>query len=161
MKFKISRRQVIKWSVISAVAIGGFIFYTSDHDAPVLESVSFSADQLTLGGEVGLLDFDGRVTDARGINTVQLHCVEDGETVLMIHLAITGGNRNRVSFGFDDTTYNWRGAWNGTRYDLSFGGVGRIPVETPELSCDWYANLRDELGNASWEPIGLSFELKT
>ena len=159
MQFKISKRQIIKWSAISSVIIGGLLFYTSDHEPPVLESVSFSAEELALGGEVGLLNFDGRVTDARGINTVQLHCVEDGETVLMIHLAITGGNRNRVSFGFDDTTYNWRGAWNGTRYDLSFGGVGRIPPETEAMACDWYSSLRDELGNSSWEPIGHSFQL--
>ena len=72
----------------------------------------------------------------------------------MIHLAITGGNRNRVSFGFDETTYNWRGAWSGTRYDLSFGGVGNIPPETQDIDCAWHTHLVDELGNSSFEPLG-------
>jgi hypothetical protein len=159
MQFKISKRQLIKWSAISVVAIGAFIIYTSDNDAPVLESVSFSRGEMFLDGEMGLMEFDGRVTDARGINSVQLHCIESGQTKIMIHLAITGANRNRVSFGLDETTYNWRGSWKGTRYDLSFGGIGRIPPDTQSIACDWYSSLRDELGNSSWEPIGLSFQL--
>ena len=161
MKLKFSKRQALKWGAIGLVVSFGTFFYMSDHEAPELEEISFSTSRMTLDGQVGLLGFEGRVTDARGINTVQLHCMDRNQTRIMIHLAITGGNRNRVSFGLDDTTYNWRGSWSGTRYDLSFSGLGRIPIGTPELDCDWFASLKDELGNSSWEPIGPSFSLRS
>lgn len=161
MKLQITKGRIIKWGLIT-VALGGAVaFYLNDHEAPVLESVSFSASELNLAGDTGYLEFSGRVTDSRGISTVQLQCIEDSQVKIMVHLALSGSFRNRVSFGLDETTYNWRGAWKGTRYDLSFKGVGNIPAGTPATNCQWHAKLEDELGNESFEPLGQSLTIRS
>lgn len=159
MKFKLNRRKLFGYSALTAVIAGGLWLYNSDDQAPEISNVNFSRSSITLSSSDLSLAFSGRITDQRGVSLVELRCINDGETELMSYMVMSGSFRGSVSFGFEGSTYNWVSYWDGTRYDLTYDAVGRIPPNSKPLKCNWFANLADELGNQALVDLNQSLEI--
>ena len=126
------------------MGLGLYLFYTDDHEAPVLSDFRF--EQVD---EAGLsFRYSGSISDARGVSKAEFTCLDNGTPRLVIVVAMSGADRNKSSFGFLSRSPVWSGNWKGTSYDLSFSGRAIFPSDTPAISCNWQAQLRDSLGNA-------------
>lgn len=137
---KLKRKTLMKYSAITIVSVAGFALYTNDHSAPELESFYFQQGPIEGEYELG-----GRITDERGVSYAEFECFEGTELKQVIVVAMSGANRNKVSFGVLSRSPNWVGSWKGTSYDLTFSAILRNqPVSQ---NCRWSATLKDNLGN--------------
>lgn len=149
MKFqKPARKTVLKYSAISILCIAGFALYTNDQAPPVLTDFSFQAN----AAEAGRYDFSGRITDERGTSKAYFRCMAGDKEQFVLNVAMSGSNRNQVSFGVISRSPHWAGNWKGTSYDLYFQGQTNLPVGS-EPNCQWQVELVDSLGNQKVEEI--------
>jgi hypothetical protein len=149
LKFqKPTRKTVLKYSVISVLSVAGFALYTNDHTPPVLTGFSFQANP----DEAGRYDFSGRITDERGTSKAYFRCMAEDKEQFVLNVAMSGSNRNQVSFGVISRSPHWAGNWKGTSYDLYFQGQTNLPVGS-EPNCQWQVELVDSLGNQKVEEI--------
>lgn len=149
MKFqKPARKTVLKYSAISILCVASFVLYTSDQVPPNLTEFSFKANAT----EAGRYDLSGRITDERGTAKAYFRCMDGGREQFVLNVAMSGSNRNHVSFGVISRSPHWAGNWKGTSYDLFFQGQTNLPAGT-EPSCQWQVELADSLGNKKVEEI--------
>jgi len=140
-------------TLAGAIAAG---FYFNDFSAPRLDNFSTSKQVVSVKDPAPQFEFSGQLSDARGVTNAEFQCVEDGETRLLIYLAMAGSDRNRVSFGQVSGSFGWAGRWFGTSYDLRFEGLANLPPNLETTHCEWFAKLGDILGNETYVDTGLT-----
>ena len=140
-------KTLIKYSVFSALGLGAFFLYANDHEPPVLTGFSFEADSQ----EVGEYVFSGAISDERGVAKAAFSCLDGDQIRMVIDVAMSGSNRNQVSFGLISKSPHWAGNWSGTSYELQFQGRTNLGERAP--SCIWRAELKDSLGNTKTEVL--------
>lgn len=138
-------KTLIKYSIFTILGLVGFFIYTDDQEPPVLSGFNFSANTLEAGSYV----FSGRISDERGVAKAAFSCLDGDEVRMVIDVAMSGSNRNQVSFGFISKSPHWAGNWSGTSYELEFQGRTKVPGTLP--TCTWQAELKDSLGNSKVE----------
>jgi len=149
LKFqKPARKTVLKYTAISILCTAGFALYTNDRNPPELTEFSFEAHAF----EVGRYDFSGRLTDTRGTAKAYFRCLDGEKEQFVLNVAMSGSNRNQVSFGVISRSPHWAGNWKGTSYDLKFQGQTNLPAGS-EPNCQWQVELVDSLGNRKVEVI--------
>ena len=126
---------------IATLSTAGFLLYTNDRVAPVVSEFSFAESD----AEPGRYKFSGRITDERGVSRAFFRCLEGEQEQLVLDVAMSGSNRNQVSFGLISKSPHWAGNWKGTSYDLRFQGQTLLTELAP--TCQWQAELEDSLGN--------------
>jgi hypothetical protein len=136
-------------SIAVAVAIA---IYSGETDPPKMESFSTSASTVDLTTDTSY-SFSGVISDARGIASATLECGSGEGVEFVIVVATTGINKYRVSFGRTSSSPTWVGRWEGNRQRIQFGGLGEVPADTPDLTCNWFAHLKDSLGNEITTPL--------
>lgn len=159
MKLRKPRPKTIVYLLLTFAAAIGLVIYNSDSNPPSLDSISFSKQQISLGDADKTIGFSLRVSDARGVETAELRCLEANQTRLLSRIVMSGSFAGRVSFGATGSSYNWVSSWDGNRYDFTVDAVGELPEKIQPLSCEWFAYLEDELGNASLEPTGFDLTI--
>jgi hypothetical protein len=135
-------KSLIKYAAITAlVGIGAYV-YLDDHEAPRLEGFVFEST-----GTPGTYAYSGAITDARGTSWAEFTCIEDSDTKLVVHLAMSGAQRHSSSFGILGRSPQWTGSWKGTSYELEFSGRAVFPPGSDPVSCRWQVELKDNVGN--------------
>lgn len=145
---KPNRKTVLKYLAIATVSTVGFALYTNDRTPPVLSDFSFS-ESLT---EPGRYDFSGRITDERGTSKAFFRCLQENQELMVLDVAMSGSNRNQVSFGLISKSPHWAGNWKGTSYDLKFQGQTKLP-DGFAPDCSWQVELVDALGNKTLQEV--------
>jgi hypothetical protein len=140
-------KTLIKYSAFTALGLVAYFLYTNDHEPPVLTGFSFEADSQ----EVGEYVFSGAISDERGVAKAAFSCLDGDQVRMVIDVAMSGSNRNQVSFGLISKSPHWAGNWSGTSYELEFRGQTNLGEQGP--SCIWQAELKDSLGNTKTEVL--------
>lgn len=141
-------KTVLKFGTIATLSTIAFFLYTNDRNPPELSEFSFEASPST----PGRYDFSGRITDERGVAKAAFRCLKDDVETMVLDVAMSGANRNQVSFGLISKSPHWAGNWKGTSYDLSFQGQTNLPTGF-EPDCMWQVALVDALGNRIVEAV--------
>ena len=162
MKFRLpSKPKLTGYLALALVAAGGLAFYFSDRTPPELVSFELTSQSVRVSDPAPQFEFFGRLTDQRGITGAEMRCVDGGEIKLLVYIAMSGGDRNRVSFGEVSGSFGWAGRWGGTSYDLSFEGLGKLPPEIGPTNCRWFAKVSDIVGNQALIDTGVTLEIKS
>ena len=147
-------RSALRYLAISIAGTAAILIYTGERNPPHIEAFSTSKTTVDLKSDPSIA-FSGAITDERGIASAILECNSAEATEFVIVVATTGINKYQVSFGRTSSSPNWVGRWEGNRQRIEFEGNGEVPVDTPNLTCDWIAHLKDSLGNEITTPLGV------
>ncbi len=153
-------KSSIRYGAISAVALLAIAFYAGEKNPPVLESFSVIRETVDLS-ESGRYEFSGVVTDERGVRSIELLCESEARTEFVILVPTTGMNKYKVSFGRLTASPDWIGHWEGNLNEIRFSGAGKIPLDTPSLTCDWQVKMRDMVGNEITTPAGVVMTVRS
>ncbi|MEY3614460.1 MAG: hypothetical protein RL752_368 [Actinomycetota bacterium] len=153
-------KSSIRYGAISAVALLAIAFYAGEKNPPVLESFSVISETVDLS-ESGRYEFSGVVTDERGVRSIELLCESETRTEFVILVPTTGSNKYKVSFGRLTASPDWIGHWEGNLNEIRFSGAGKIPLDTPSLTCDWQVKMRDMVGNEITTPAGVVMTVRS
>ncbi|MFM2020270.1 MAG: hypothetical protein RL718_851 [Actinomycetota bacterium] len=153
-------KSSIRYGVIAAIAALAIAVYSGEKNPPVLESFAVAFENLDLT-ESGRYEFSGVVRDERGVRSVELLCISEERTEFVIQVPTTGSNKYKVSFGRLTASPDWVGHWVGSLNEVRFSGAGKIPLDTPSLTCDWQATMRDMVGNEITTPAGVVMTVKS
>lgn len=148
MRLRASRKTLLKYGAISIAVAIAFFVYTNDSAAPKLDNFSFAENPS--GSRT--FEFSGRITDERGTSKAFFRCLQDNQELMVLDVAMSGSNRNQVSFGLISKSPHWAGNWKGTSYDLKFQGQTKLP-DGFAPDCSWQVELVDALGNKTLQEV--------
>ncbi len=116
--------------------------------------------QIVDPSDQGRYKFSGVITDERGVSWIEFLCKSSKRTEFVILVPTTGKDKYKVSFGRITSSPDWIGYWEGTLSEVRFSGAGKIPVATPDISCEWEVKMRDVLGNEITTPAGVVMTIR-
>lgn len=153
-------RSSLRYLAISIAVAVAIAIYSGESDPPNMESFSTSASTVDLTTATSY-SFSGAISDARGIASATLECGSGEGVEFVIVVATTGINKYRVSFGRTSSSPSWVGRWEGNRQRIQFEGIGQVPLDTPALTCNWFAHLKDSLGNEITTPLDVVMTVRS
>ena len=149
------------YSALILVTLFALYLYNNDSQAPKLGDLTIGDPSYSADARRVEFPFSGSITDARGIASAEIHCVQDGQTKFFIYLELFGSSKYFVSFGEKSGSFSWMGSWDGTATDLKFKGTARLVDVSEQIECNWESRLKDTLGNYAVTPLGISTTIKS
>ena len=164
MKFPVpTKKTMLVWGTGIVLSIAGYFVYTADSAAPRLVSFEMKPQNFVIDENddtTRKFAFTGQITDDRGAGFTEITCKRDGQTILMYHVALSGADKYKVSFGEHPGSFKWEGRWAGNIRDVNFEGSALIPKNSKRGVCAWEATLRDVLGNATTQQLNATTEIR-
>lgn len=140
-------RTILKYGALFLAVYIGYLVYTMDRNPPELVSFSISKSTLDPANGETTFEFSGEVTDERSVSLAEFYCASDkGDEFVLVNV-LSGKDKYKVGFGKIKFSPDWSGSWDGNKLGIKFQGIGRLPKNVEPLSCNWRAELGDNLGN--------------
>lgn len=152
-------RTFLTYSALFLAVYIGYLIYATDRTAPALESFVVSTEVLDPAAGLETFEYSGKITDARSVSKAEFYCTSKTGDEFVLVLVTSGANKYKVGFGKISSSPDWLGRWDGTKTEVQFEGIGRLPKGTQPLECDWVAKLADNLGNQTEIETGLSLSI--
>ncbi len=152
-------RTILRYGALFLAVYIGYLIYAMDRNPPTLNVFTIDHQVLDPAKGESSFHFEGVITDERSVSKAQFICKHNEEDVFVIVLVTSGANKYKVGFGKINNSPDWLGSWDGNKQSVTFQGYGRLPKGTEPLSCDWYAQLGDNLGNQTEFKTELSLQV--
>ena len=152
-------RTAIRYGALFLAVWIGYLIYTMDRTAPELVNFSISTEVLDPANGIETFEYSGHIIDERSVSQAQFVCRSDQGDEFIIVIVTSGQDRYKVGFGKITSSPDWLGRWDGVKNEVRFEGIGRLPGQVDPLSCNWIAQLGDNLGNRTEFDTGYTLNI--
>ena len=152
-------KTLLKYLALFLAVWIGYLIYAMDRKAPELVSFNISTNVLDPANGIETFEYSGHITDERSVSQAQFVCRSDQGDEFIIVIVTSGKDRYKVGFGKITSSPDWLGRWDGVKNEVKFEGIGRLPGQVDPLSCNWIAQLGDNLGNRTEFDTGYTLDI--